>query len=297
MPWLKLTEKSLYLMEGGEYLKKVDLRDYNGEQALDIPFDWFRDRSRNLPMVVAISQNTTDVEPKPKAIVIPPVSPAPSAKPVSKPPSTGKDLASRILAYIASKGYTIFEGMREYNIVYVEGMDPSGRLNRDVDNVFNDIRLVIEVIDGKPRIVGGPWLATTEPGRHYVKNPMNAKGAARIQFNQYRAWQVGSHNGNHEALIQTGGTVTVHRDFDRNGLRTGDRLDTGYFGINQHNGYDNPVNHVGKASAGCLVGRSRAEHKQFMRLIKQDWRYQQDKQFIFTSTIIAGDDFVKHFPA
>ena len=41
MSWLKLTEKSLYLIEGGEYLKKVDLRDYNGERALDIPFDCF----------------------------------------------------------------------------------------------------------------------------------------------------------------------------------------------------------------------------------------------------------------
>lgn len=294
MSWLKLTEKSLYLMEGGEYTKKVDLRDYNGEQALDIPFDWFRGQGSNVPMVVAIAQSTTDTEPAPKPIVIPPVASA-APTPAAKPLFGGKELASRILTYMDRKGYTIFKGSREYNIVYIEGMNPNGRLNSDADNVFNDIRLVIEVISGKPRIVGGPWLATTEPGRHYVKHPMNAKGAARIQFNQYTAWQVGVHNGNHEALIQIGGAVTVHRDFDRNGIRTGDQLDTGYFGINQHNGFDNPVGHVGKASAGCLVGRSRAEHKQFMALIKQDWRYQQDNKFTFTSTIIPGDDLVKQF--
>ena len=296
MSWLKLTEKSLYLMEGGEYLKKVDLRDYTGEQALDIPFDWFKGQGGNVPLVVAIAQSTTDIEPQPKPITIAPITSVAPKQP-AKPLSSGKDLASRILAYMDSKGYTIFEGVREYNIVYVEGMNPDGTLNSDADNVFNDIRLVIEVINGKPRIVGGPWLATTEPGRHYVKRPMNAKGAARIQFNQYTAWQVGIHNGNHEGLIQIGGSVTVHRDFDRNCIRTGDKLDTGYFGINQHNGFDNPVSHVGKASAGCLVGRSRAEHKQFMKLIKQDWRYQQDKQFIFTSTVIPGDDLAKQFPA
>ncbi len=284
MAWLKLTEKSLYLMEGGHYLKKTDLREHNGEQALDIPFDWFQEQGDNIPMVVAIAHNATATEPTPHA------APTPSI-------FSGKDLASRILSYMSRKNYTIFEGPKEYNIVYVEGLDIDGKLNNDAANVFNDIRLVIEVIGDQPRIVGGPWLASTEPGNHYVSHPMNPKGAARIQFNQYTAWQVGMHKGNHEALLQIGGEVTVHRDFDRNGHRTGDKLDTGYFGINQHNGYDNPVEHVGKASAGCLVGRSSRKHKQFMQLIKQDRRYLQDKQFTFTSTVIPGDDLVKQFPA
>ncbi|MEM9092744.1 MAG: hypothetical protein AAGC93_28955 [Cyanobacteria bacterium P01_F01_bin.53] len=290
MSWLKLTEKSLYLMEGGEYLKKIDLRDHNGGQALDIPFDWFKGQGDNVPMVVSIAHNTTATEPAPKSKTV--------SSTVS-PRFAGQDLASRILSYMDSKGYKIFEGLREYNIVYVEGMNPNGSLNSDSDNVFNDIRLVIEIIDGYPKIVGGPWLASTEPGRYYVNNPMNSKGAARIQFSQYTAWQVGIHGNSepHEALIQTGGIVSVHRDFDKNGIRTGDKLDTGYFGINQHSGYDNPVRNVGRASAGCLVARSRAEHRQFMALIKQDWRYQRDRQFIFTSTIIPGDDLVKQFPA
>ncbi|EDX85452.1 hypothetical protein S7335_3153 [Synechococcus sp. PCC 7335] len=286
MSWLKLTEKSLYLMEGGKYLKKVDLRDHNGEQALDIPFDWFKGQGDNVPMVVSITHNATATEPAPKSKAV-------------SPRFSGKDLASRILSYMDSKGYTIFEGLRKYNIVYIEGMNPNGSLNSDSDNVFNDIRLVIEMIDGHPKIVGGPWLASTEPGSYYVKYPMNSKGAARIQFSQYTAWQVGIHGNSepHEALVQTGGVVTVHRDFDKNGIRTGDKLDTGYFGINQHSGYDNPVSHVGKASAGCLIARSRADHRQFMALIKQDLRYQKDKKFIFTSTIIPGDDLVKQIPA
>ncbi|MEM6452805.1 MAG: hypothetical protein AAF703_21120 [Cyanobacteria bacterium P01_D01_bin.105] len=297
MSWLKLTEKSLYLMEDGAYLKKIDLRDHNGEQALDIPFDWFRGQGNNVPMVVSITHHATATEPAPKVST---VATSTVSKSTLTVPFSGKGLASRILNYMDSKRYKIFEGHRKYNIVYVEGMNRDGSLNRDADNVFNDIRLVIEVIDGVPRIVGGPWLGSTEPGRHYVINPMNSRGAARIRFGQYSAWQIGIHgrgSSGHEALIQTGGEVTVHRDFDRNGIRTGDKLHSGYFGINQHSGYDNPTNHVGKASAGCLVGRSSREHKQFMSLIKQDSRYLQNKKFIFTSTIVPGDDLAKTFPA
>jgi hypothetical protein len=278
MSWLKLTEKSLYLMEGGQYLKKVDLRAYNNDQALDIPFEWFKGMRENLPLVVAINTDTADAEPFPM--------PKPT---IESSNFLGQDLASRILRYMDSKKYKIFEGSREYNIVYVEGMNVDGNLNRDTANVFNDIRLVIEVVSGQPKIVGGPWAATTEPSTHYTLNAMNPGGAARIRFDQYTAWQVGIHNGNHEALIQTGGEVSVCRDFDRNGIRNGDKIDTGYFGINQHHGYDNPIDNIGKAGAGCLVGRSSSEHKQFMQVIKQDRRYLQDKAFIFTATVIPGD--------
>ncbi|MGB3294852.1 MAG: peptidoglycan-binding protein, partial [Phormidesmis sp.] len=221
--------------------------------------------------------------------------PAPHPEPKSARFS-GKDLASRILRYMASKGYKIFEGPQEYNIVYVEGMNIDGSLNADAPNKFNDIRLVIEVVNGQPKIVGGPWIATTEPSRLYTNRPLNARGAARIAFEQYAAWQVGDHKG-HEALVQTGGKVTVYRDLDKNGYRTGDKLDTGFHGINQHHGYNNSKENIGTASAGCLVGRSIKEHEQFMSVIKQDRRYQKDHQFVFTTTILAGDGLVKQFPA
>ena len=178
MAWLKLTEKSLYLMEGGEYLKKADLRDHDGEQALDIPVDWFRGQGGDVPMVVKVAHNAEATEPTLKAVT-------------TSATFSGKGLATRIVNYMASKGYEIFEGPRKYNIVYVEGMDLDGGLNDDADNVFNDIRLVIEVIEGLPTIVGGPWIGSTEPGRQMVLQPMNKKGAARIQFGQYAAWQVG----------------------------------------------------------------------------------------------------------
>ncbi len=202
------------------------------------------------------------------------------------------NLASRIIKYMLAKSYFVTTNPQEFNIVYVEGMNEDGSLNSDAPNAFNDQRLVIRFSDGVPSIVGC-WQATTEPGDHYTCHPMNRDGAARIQFNQYRAWQVGIH-GNaepHEALIQCG-QITVCRDFNQDFKRTGDKLHTGLFGMNQHWGYDFPANNVHNASAGCLVGRTRKGHREFMKLAKSDRRYLANKNYIFFTTIIAGDDLV-----
>lgn len=206
----------------------------------------------------------------------------------------GNDLASRIVKYMQLQGYQIFQGIREYNIVYLEGMNADGTLNGDPPNCFNDRRLVIQVVDGIPAIIGN-WEATSEPGNHYTQRPMNNSGAARIKFGQYKAWQVGFHgtSDRHEALVQTGGEVTVHRDFNKDYQRTNDKLDTGYFGINQHHGYDLPSNNVYVASAGCFVGRTRQGHREFMNLIKKDQRYNVNKNYIFYTTVIDAGDMIK----
>ncbi|WP_254952400.1 MULTISPECIES: lysozyme [unclassified Cyanobium] len=210
---------------------------------------------------------------------------------------SGGDLATRIIQYMRQKKFQVFAGLGERNIVYVEGMNLDGSLNDDPPNHFNDLRLVIEFVEARPRIIG-QWEATTEPGSHYTKNPMNPRGAARIKFDQYRAWQVGSHGESdpHEALVQAA-PVTVHRDSNQDFQRPGDLVDTGLFGINQHWGYDLPRNDIGRASAGCLVGRSREGHREFMRLVQQDPRYKANKNFLFSTTIIAGDDLEASFPS
>jgi hypothetical protein len=201
------------------------------------------------------------------------------------------DLASCIIKYMQLKQYQIFQGIRHYNIVYVEGMDADGELNSDAPNHFNDLCLIIQIVENIPSIAGR-WQGTTEPGSHYTYRPMNAKGAARIKFGQYKAWQVGYHgtSDRHEALVQTGGEVTVHRDFNKDFKRTNDKLDTGFFGINQHWGYDLPQNNVYNGSAGCLLRRTREGHREFMRLIKQDKRYQLNSSYIFYTTIIPGNE-------
>ncbi|WP_190934431.1 hypothetical protein [Nostoc sp. FACHB-133] len=184
-------------------------------------------------------------------------------------------------------------------IIYIEGMNPDGTLNNNALNVWNDLRIVIEFKDGKSKMIGC-WEATTNPGKYYTYNPLNSKGAAIIAFGQYTAWQVGTHGqaSPHEALVQTGGSVTVHRDANRSGTRdAGDSIDSGHFGINQHWGGDNPKSDVGRWSAGCQVGRTKQGHREFMAIVKSDPRYQANRSFTFTSTIIDGKDLLAQFPA
>jgi hypothetical protein len=216
------------------------------------------------------------IETKPQAL------PAPKLR-------LGNDLASKVIRCMQDKGYTIFNGANHYNIVYLEGVNEDGTPNNDASNEFNDRRLVIEIKSNSPEIVGN-WRGTTEPGYYYTYNPMNAKGAARIAFGQYKAWVMGWHGtaSPHEALVQEGGVVTVHRDFNQDLSRSGDSLDTGWFGINQHWGYDYATNDVHNASAGCLLGQMWQGHQEFIDILKDDRRYRLNPNYIFYTTVIDG---------
>jgi hypothetical protein len=206
---------------------------------------------------------------------------------VLKPGPAVSDLAHLVVAAMERKGYQVDRGPGEVNIVYVEGMNPDGTANADEANKWNDLRLLIRFEGGAPRIIG-EWAATTEPGRYYTDHPLSPLGAARIEFGQYRSWQVGMHRNNHEALVQTGGEVTVCRDLNKDGQRTGDKRQTGEFGINQHWGYDLPD--VEKASAGCLVGQSKDGHRQFMALVKSDPRYQANRKYVFATAVLSESE-------
>lgn len=199
-----------------------------------------------------------------------------------------KTVIEKVKNYMTSKGYKIFIEPDTYNIVYIEGMNTDGSLNDDKPNHFNDLRIVFN--EGITEVLG-LWTATTEPGSKYTYNPMNRGGAARIQFGQYKAWQIGYHgsgNNRHEALVQTA-PITVCRDFNKDFTRTNDKLETGLFGVNQHHGWDLPLNNIQGASAGCLVGRTTQGHKEFMKLVKQDARYVANNKYEFWTTIIPGD--------
>jgi hypothetical protein len=213
------------------------------------------------------------------------------------PLTLGDDFASRILKYMKLRNYWIAKLPGFLNIVYVEGADADGTPNDDRFNKFNDRRIVIAIESGKP-VIKLNVLATTEPGKFYTENPENEGGAARIAFNQYKSWRVGTHKAGrpsaHEALVQVA-DVAVHRDKNKDGFRSGDVIDIGSgFGINQHSGHDQDLNNIGKASAGCLVSQGSKAHRDFMALIKTDPRYAKASHgYRFMSTIIAGDLLAK----
>lgn len=224
---------------------------------------------------------------------------APSVKalfPLTLPPT----LAGRLAAAVLAKGWWFSRHPGCINIVYVEGMNPDGSANEDKPNIFNDLRTVLQVDAAGVVQLLGSWQGTTEPGAYYTtQKVLDRHGAARIAFGQYKAWEVGMHPRNgpnpHEALVQVA-SITVHRDLNQDFERTGDKTFTGLFGVNQHWGFDLPENNIGQASAGCLVGRTKVGHKEFMKLVKQDVRYIARPGFRFTTAVLPAAD-VPDIPA
>ena len=209
------------------------------------------------------------------------------------PVAPRNDFAGRIFRFMQAKRYFFPRLPRYLTIVYVEGVTTTGRPNDNKPNVFNDRRLVLAIADGAPVELGN-WMATTEPGKDFTDTPLNPDGAARIAFGQYKSWRVGTHNAGkrtaHEALVQVG-TVRVHRDLNKDFQRVGDAVFEGSnFGINHHWGFDRPEDNIGPASAGCLVGRSKDEHREFMRVIKTDARMKASHGYKFVATILPGEE-------
>ncbi|MDM9629070.1 peptidoglycan-binding domain-containing protein [Rhizobium sp. S152] len=203
----------------------------------------------------------------------------------------------KVIRYMRSRGYFISQHPDCKNIVYLEGVNPDGTLNDDAPNKFNDLRVVFSLdAGGRLDFQASTWDGTTEPGRYWTVQPMNRKGAARIAFNQYKAWVVGTHHANspsaHEALVQVE-PITVCRDLNMDFRRTGDEVDTGLFAINQHWGYDAPKDDLGRTSAGCLVGRTKEGHRKFMSMIKSDPRYVANHSYRFMTAVMPGDEVFK----
>ena len=203
----------------------------------------------------------------------------------------GDSWIDRALSFMRRQNWFICRHPDCKNIIYLEGVNPDGSLNDNKPNIFNDIRVVFSIgADGAP--VVHDWEGTTEPGTFWTFHPMNPLGAARIAFGQYKSWTVGVHHpgqrGAHEALIQAA-PIDVYRDLNKDFKREG-RVYTGMFGVNQHWGYDAPKNNLGNTSAGCLVGRTKAGHREFMALIKTDPRYSANHSYKFMTAVMSGTD-------
>jgi len=210
------------------------------------------------------------------------------------PLQTPDSLAGRLVRAMQAAGYWLCRHPECVNIVYVEGMDEDGAPNVDAPNEFNDLRLVLRVNRAGNPEIAEVWEATTEPGRYYtLVEKLDPRGAARIAFGQYKAWSVGTHMAGrpsaHEALVQTA-PIRVFRDLNADFERTGDEVFTGLFGVNQHWGFDLPRSDIGRASAGCLVGRTKTGHRAFIALCKADPRYVASNGYRFVTTALnAGE--------
>lgn len=202
------------------------------------------------------------------------------------------NFASALVTAALDEGFWLSRHPDCINILYVEGLDADGTPNDDAPNVFNDVRVVLRINRaGNPQIEG-IWEATTEPGEFYTRvKKLDPRGAARVALGQYKAWTVGTHMSGrpsaHEALVQVA-NITVYRDLNEDFQRDGDKSFNGIFGINQHCGYDLPKADMGRASAGCLVGRTKRGHREFMNMSKSDARYRANNGYRFMTGVLAA---------
>ena len=209
-------------------------------------------------------------------------------------------IAKAVIRYMYKKGYHVARSPSARNIIYVEGMNADGTLNEDTLNNWNDRRMVIGFRNYEPVMLVNDQ-ATTEPGKYYTLHPekLNQIGAARIAFGQYKAWVIGKHQGWQPALVQSG-PVRIFRDVNKDGMRGFGGVSDPVFvrsniGINQHSTSPNKTPmFVNRYSAGCLVGRRYRWHLSFLKIITNDYRYLYHSGYTFMTTVIAGDDLLRH---
>jgi hypothetical protein len=137
------------------------------------------------------------------------------------------------------------------------------------------------------------YKGTCDPGKYWTEQGganTDKSGVAHLCLGFHSGiWQVGIHLPNnpnvaHEALIQTGNTVKIWRDKNKNYTQdSNDVVQKGYFGINCHR--SNAIGatpNIGLWSAGCQVFSGSKNFQQFMDFIKNSQSYIQNNKYCFS---------------
>jgi len=182
-----------------------------------------------------------------------------------------------IKAVVEKAGYKFFTGEFNINMIGLRSK------NRVIDN-WDDFFVLCWQEGGKNKI----WVNdqfTTDPGIYYMQQKLlNTDGCAILAPGQYRGvWKIGKHGKNqYEAFVQTGNKVKVYRDRNKNNILEFDKksLVEGYFGINQHHGYDSTK--VGPNSAGCQVHRYKKDLAYVLSMAKKNTAAGHGDSFTYT---------------
>ena len=182
-----------------------------------------------------------------------------------------------------AKGYAWFtKGNYNLNIIGVRSN------NNKVTDKYDDILVVDYNTDNCHKRVC--YTITTEPGKYYMQNLCNPKGAAILVPGQYRGcWQIGLHRGKYKALCQCK-AVKVYRDNNKDMIynMTPKSIDKGIFGINIHRSNKTCIcNTIDKYSAGCQIFNDPVEFNAFMRLCEAQRKLYGNT---FTYTLINEED-------
>lgn len=195
----------------------------------------------------------------------------------------------QIESVVKGKNYKWFEnGDYNLNIVGVRNSETKGK----VTNKFDDCITLSYKVDGEWQF--HCFNATTDPGTHWVENPMMEIGVAILKPGQYRSsHKLRLHAGKYLALGQQK-DVTVYRDADRDDTYDLDENNTttGLFGINIHRATSlkgKKSTYVGKWSAGCQVIAENDDWHAFLdvcQTARDTWSNN------FTYTLVESKDIV-----
>lgn len=125
------------------------------------------------------------------------------------------------------------------------------------------------------------WPATTQPGLHWMLQPLNPKGTAIMVPGQYKSTYIlGSYKG--YTVLRQNRAVKVYRDNNRDSVfdEESSTIDEGLFGIHVHKAGLISIL-VGKWSAGCQVFKKAEDFKEFISICEQ-YRIPLDNQFTYT---------------
>lgn len=188
----------------------------------------------------------------------------------------------QVKAAMTAKEYNFYDGEGNVNLIGVRTK------NKIADN-FDDYLIVAMEFQGKPTVFTYKDF-TTDPGIYYLKTKLlNERGCAILKPGQYPSvWMIGKHFS-YEALIQIGGPISVYRDSDRDNELDFDesKVETGFFGINFHHGYDSK--NVNNNSAGCQVFKLIKDQREVLSLCKQQPKKYGNK---FTYTLLLEEDLM-----
>jgi hypothetical protein len=173
-------------------------------------------------------------------------------------------VVSSLREAMLKKGYTFF-GNGDYNLNLI-----GVRADTNKPGAFDDAMFCVYKVKGVWR--AHLWPITTDPGTHYLREPINVAGTAILVPGQYRgAYVIGDHKG-YPALVQHGGPVRVWRDSNRDEILDWgpDPGIGGWYGINLHRSKPKGItNKTDYASAGCQVFALREEHDALMDLARR----------------------------
>lgn len=174
-------------------------------------------------------------------------------------------IREQIESTVKAKGYKWFKDSNnrgyDVNIVGIRNSESDGQIT----NHFDDHLTISYKIDGKWQF--HCWEATTDPGQHWMKNPLSKDGCAILVPGQYRSsHKIRKHQGKYDALGQQK-PVKVYRDNDKDDVYDTDEdtIKEGIYGINIHR--SNPYTesyYVNKWSAGCQVFKKVDDFNEFM---------------------------------